>query len=81
MKIWDTRKLYYYILIDIIMDVMRVNYRLLMDVMQKSTLFGVSVEWDWVKQVANTYGCNAGQLLFPYLGIPLGVNINIIDVD
>ncbi|XP_021999705.1 uncharacterized protein LOC110897235 [Helianthus annuus] len=42
---------------------------------QKSKVFGIGVKEDEVVQVANLVNCEAGNLPFTYLGIPIGANM------
>ncbi|XP_035843953.1 uncharacterized protein LOC110931403 [Helianthus annuus] len=44
----------------------------------KSNIYGIGVDQQEVELVANSFGCNANNLPFKYLGITVGANVNRI---
>lgn len=45
--------------------------------MGKSTIIGIDVEDDHLKELAEEVGCSIGKLHFIYLGLPVGENARL----
>ena len=46
----------------------------------KSVLVGVNVEKEWLEEVAGVLHCKVGSFPMKYLGLPIGVNSNSLEM-